>query len=257
MKNSTQRGRRAPAPALVAHLLRAWRANVPPAEWRQNGATTLRAAASAQLQFAAVRRARQTLVRVHSPLLAVAPGHSHSVVELITDDMPFLVDTLTMTLAEAGYAVQLIAYQIVAARRNGSGRLLGFDRRGGDAGAGDADERRTAVKSGAVNESWQYLQISRVAGEQECAALQGRILAAMQDVRRACEDWPAMRRRAKALREQLARYATHQSAAAVVEAQALLEYIENDHFTFLGFERSVRSGKRAAQLLPDRSAALG
>ncbi len=257
MKNRTHRAPRAPAPALVAQLLHAWRASFPPAEWRRSGATTLPAAASAQLQLAAVRRARQTLVRVHSPLLALAPGLSYSVVELITDDMPFLVDTLTMTLAEAGHAVQLIAYQVMAARRNGAGRLLGFDRRGDAAGGGEVEDRRSARNSGATNESWQYLQISRVAGEQECAALQARILAAMQDVRRACEDWPAMCRRVKALREQLARYATHQSAAAVVEAQALLEYIENDHFTFLGFERSVRGGRRTAQLLPDSGAALG
>jgi glutamate dehydrogenase len=248
MKPSTLRARRPVRQALAARLLRAWRNTLPPGEWRLAGAGTLRDAAAAQLQFAAVRRARQTLVRVHSATQAPESGNSYSVVELITDDMPFLVDTLTMTLTEAGHAVQLIAHPIVAARRSSTGRLLGFAGRG----------RGAAVQRPAVNESWQYLQISRVAGAQECAALQARIVAALRDVRRACEDWPAMRRIARSLREQLARQVGPQPAAAVAEAQALLEYVENDHFTFLGYERSsARRRGRTTQLLPERGSALG
>jgi len=217
-------------------------------EWRLAGARTLRAAAAAQVELAAVRRMRQTLVRVHSASQSTEPGNSYSVVELITDDMPFLVDTLTMTLTEAGHAVQLIAHPIVAARRSSTGRLLGFAGR----------SRGAPGHRPAVNESWQYLQISRVAGEQECAALQARIAAALHDVRRACEDWPAMRRAARTLREQLARQAGPQPAAAVAEAQALLEYVENDHFTFLGFERALaRRRGRTTLLHPEPGTALG
>ena len=233
--------------ALTTRLLRAWQSSMPPAEWRLAGAAALRAAAAAQVQFAAQRRPRQTLVRVYNAPPALEPGNSHSVVELITDDMPFLVDTLPMTLTEAGHAVQLIAHPIVAARRSSSGRLLGIAGRG-----------RDATQRPAVNESWQYLQISRAAGEQECAALQALIAAALRDVRRACEDWPAMRRAARALREQLARQPGRQPAAAVSEAQALLEYVENDHFTFLGFESSVvRRRGRSLQLQAEPGTALG
>jgi glutamate dehydrogenase len=248
MTPSTHRARRPLRQALAARLLRAWRASVPAGEWRLTGTSTLRAAAAAQVQFAAQRRARQTLVRVHSAPQAPGSGKSWSVVELITDDMPFLVDTLTMTLAEAGHAVQLIAHPIVAARRSSDGRLLGFAGRG----------PRTAPAPAVVNESWQYLQISRVAGEQECAALQARIVAALRDVRLACVDWPAMRRAALALREQLARQSGPRPDAAVAEAQALLEYLVDDHFTFLGFERRVaRRRGRTLELQREHRSALG
>jgi glutamate dehydrogenase len=221
---------------------------MPPAEWRLAGSAALREAAAAQVQFAALRAAKQTLVRVHSAPPALEPGNSFSVVELITDDMPFLVDTLTMTLTEAGHAVQLIAHPIMPARRSSSGRLLGFAGRG----------RSASARRAAVNESWQYLQVSRVAGEHECAALQALILAALRDVRRACDDWPAMRRTARSLREQLTRQAGKQPAAAISEAQALLDYVENDHFTFLGFERSVvRRRGRSLQLQAEPGTALG
>ncbi len=260
MSASTRRGRRPANQNLTTQLLRAWRNALPPGEWRLAGNANLRAAAAAQVQFASQRRARQTLVRVHSAEQSQLPGNSYSVVELITDDMPFLVDTLTMTLAEAGHAVQLIAHPIVGARRSSSGRLLGMAGRsepGSRAAAGPRSRAKPAQRP-AVNESWQYLQISRVAGDEECAALQARIVAALRDVRRACEDWPAMRRAARALREQLGRPMGRESAAALAEAQALLEYVENDHFTFLGFERSsARHRGRGTQLLVDAGSSLG
>lgn len=94
---------------LAAQLLRSWRVSLPAAEWQAVGVASLRAAAEAQLAFGARRMPRQTLLRVSSPRMQIAAGRSYSVVELITDDMPFLVDTLHLTLNEAGYGVQLIS----------------------------------------------------------------------------------------------------------------------------------------------------
>src|SRR6267142_1628127 len=83
-------------PQLTARLLRAWRNDLPEADWAAAGANTLRAAAAAQLRFGRRRAPRETLLRVSNPRPEDAPDGSYSVVELITDDMPFLVDTLTM-----------------------------------------------------------------------------------------------------------------------------------------------------------------
>src|ERR1700688_3969384 len=109
---------------LTARLLRAWRTDLPAADWVAAGADPLRAAAAAQLRFGPRRAPRETLLRVSSPRLDDAPDSSYSVVELITDDMPFLVDTLTMLLAETGHVVQLIAHPILQVVRGRSGRLL-------------------------------------------------------------------------------------------------------------------------------------
>ena len=154
---------------LAAQLLRSWRVSLPAAEWQAVGVPSLRAAAEAQLVFGARRLPRQTLLRVISPRPDRTTGRSYSVVELITDDMPFLVDTLHLTLGEAGYAVQLISHPILGAVRGANGRLLHFrERRNGRA---------------PISESWQYLRIDRVAGTQECAALRLRLVAALLDVR--------------------------------------------------------------------------
>src|SRR5260221_1017512 len=172
-------------PQLHGRLLRAWRADLPAAHRVAAGAIALRAAAAAQLRFGRRRAPRETLLRVSNPRPEDTPDGSYSVVELITDDMPFLVDTLTMSLAETGHAVQLIAHPILQVVRGRSGRLLHV---GG---------RRAAPKP--RNESWQYLRIDRIADEQERGALRARLLAALADVRSACEDWQAMRRTAREL----------------------------------------------------------
>ncbi len=242
MSKPPARGRR--QLQLAARLLRAWRTGLPPEEWRAAGAGALRSAAETQLRFGARRAPRQTLVRVTSPPLAPGTGGGYSVVELITDDMPFLVDTLNLSLSEAGHSVQLIVHPIMGAVRGAGGRLLQFG------------ERKTVRAP--VSESWQYLRIDRLAGPEEAAALRARLLAALTDVRHACEDWPAMRQTARALCAQLQRRAPPFPAAMVAESAALLAYMEDNHFTFLGFRRSrLRRGRGGPRLVPIAGSALG
>ncbi|MGH8253073.1 MAG: hypothetical protein ACRES2_03475, partial [Steroidobacteraceae bacterium] len=229
---------------LATRLLRAWRSSLPPGDWRSAGALPLRAAAEAQLRFGALRQPRQALLRVSNPPLAAGRGHSYSVVELVTDDMPFLVDTLGIVLAEAGYNVQLIAHPILGAVRGAGGRLLRFGQRRG--------------AHAPVNESWQYLRIDRVTTEKEADALQARLRSALADVRHACTDWPSMRQAARGICEQMRANRSPFPAAVVRESAALLEYMEDNHFTFLGFRRSrVRRGRGGARLVPITGSELG
>ncbi len=242
MKKAQARGPR--QRLLEARLLRAWRTSLPPGDWRSAGAVTLRDAAAAQLRLGARRAPGQMLVRVSSPPLLGGHGHTYSVVELIADDMPFLVDTLNLALSETGHSVQLIAHPILGAVRGAGGRLLRFGERHG--------------AHAPVNESWQYLRIDRISGAQEAEALQGRLRMALADVRHACADWPAMRQAARAICTQLRDRPPPFPSAVVRESAALLEYMEENHFTFLGFRRSrVRRTPGGARLLPIAGTELG
>jgi glutamate dehydrogenase len=185
------------------------------------------------------------------------------VVELITDDMPFLVDTLTMLLAETGHAVQLIAHPILQVVRGRSGQLL------------HVGERSRRKGQQPHSESWQYLRIDRITDEQERAALRARLLAALTDVRNACDDWQAMRRTARELCALLTQRPPHLAPGIAAEAASLLAYMEDNHFTFLGYQRYrvrrgtrleavagsglgiVRTGRRRRSLSADRAAKTG
>jgi glutamate dehydrogenase len=239
-------------PQLTAALLRAWRTSVPAEEWRALDEAVLRRDTLAQIGFGAHRRRRQTLLRVSSAPPAVAAtgsgAASYSVVEVIIDDMPFLVDTLSMTLAQLGLSVQLVIHPIMRVWRDVSGRIESLH----------ADIETTSDSEGGARESWQYWRIDRAGDEAECNQLRRRLLAALADVRRACSDWMRMRNSVLKLCADISRHPPPLAADVIAESRALLQYMEAHHFTFLGFRESrLRRGPQGPALVPVPGSALG
>jgi glutamate dehydrogenase len=229
---------------MKATLLRAWKGSVPNEEWNRLDQGALRADCSFQLEFGRRRRRQQTLLRVLCAPDSARADTGYSIVQLITDDMPFLVDTLSMTLAQAGFPAQIIIHPILRVRRDAGGALVALDR----AVHGDDGQ----------HESWQYLRIDRVADESECLQLQRRLLAALADVRRACRDWMRMRNEVLRLCADISRNPPPLHADVIAESRALLQYMEAHHFTFLGYRDNAlhRRGGRL-ELLPVPGSGLG
>ena len=237
---------------LTAALLRAWRTSVPSEEWRGFDEAALHRGCAAQVQFGARRRRRQTLLRVSSTAPSVAASGagaaSYSVVELIIDDMPFLVDTLSMTLAQLGLSVQLIIHPILRVVRDGAGVIKSLH----------AEIETGPEAENGVRESWQYWRIDRVGDAAECEQLRRRLLAALADVRRACSDWMRMRNTVLKLCADISRHPPPLAADVIAESRALLQYMEAHHFTFLGMRDSrLRRGPGGPVLVPVPGSALG
>jgi glutamate dehydrogenase len=237
---------------LTATLLRAWRTSVPVEEWRGFDEAALRRGCAAHIEFGARRRRHQTLLRVSSaPVALAAPGPgaaSYTVVELIIDDMPFLVDTLSMTLARLGLSAQLIIHPILRVWRDRAGVLRSLD----------AEIETGPGAEGGVRESWQYWRIDRVGDAAECEQLRRRLLAPLADVRRACSDWMRMRNSVLKLCADISRHPPPLFADVIAESRALLQYMEAHHFTFLGFRESrLRRGRGGPLLKPLPGTALG
>jgi glutamate dehydrogenase len=246
-------------PQLTASLLRAWRTSVPLEEWRSFDAAVLRADCAAHIAFGAHRRRHQTLLRVRSAPGTGAPSGasatatatgtpSYSVIELIIEDMPFLVDTLSMTLAQLGLSVQLIIHPVLRVWRDASGTVRSLH----------AEIETGHGAEGGVRESWQYWRVDRAGDEADCKQLRRRLLAALADVRRACGDWMRMRNSVLKLCADISRHPPPLPADMIAESRALLQYMEAHHFTFLGFRESrLRRGSNGPQLLPVAGTALG
>jgi glutamate dehydrogenase len=233
-----------PAARLAANLYAAWRIALPREDWRTLAPARTRAACRSLLEFARIRRPHHTLLRIVRAPAPARNGEPGARIELVTDDMPFLVDTLSMTLAQAGVAVRLIIHPILDVQRNARGRLHAL-----------APEARARA---GVRESWQCLYVDTPGDEAECRALQRRLTSALADVRTACTDWAAMRRAVLQLCTALERDAPPLPAEVVAESRALLQYAEADHFTFLGYRESVlRAGPGGPQLLAVAGSGLG
>src|SRR5207245_1967454 len=75
----------------------------------------------------------------------------------------------------------------------------------------------------------------------------------LADVRAAVEDWPAMRERARELGAELEQRPPPADPDEVAEARALLAWMEDHHFTFLGFreyELHVHDGEDVLSSVP-------
>jgi glutamate dehydrogenase len=181
------------------------------------------AAAAALLAFARRRLPGIAKVRVFNPTAADHGFESrHTVVQVVNDDMPFLVDSIANELNRREIAVHLLAHPVLAVRRDLDGDLIEV--------ANEAGER-------ARPESMMYLEIDRQGTQgadraqlDELAAALSRVLA---EVRLAVEDWRALRQAClDAFDDLLA-----SRSPKLGEYEDFLHWLEANHFTFLGHRR--------------------
>ncbi len=195
------------------------------------------------LAFGLKRRRGETLLRLSNPSKPAADGSLHTILQLVSDDMPFLVDTQVMALDAAGLAVHVIAHPILNVARNAHGVLRAVGEAAGTRGRA---------------ESWQYLLIDHIADETQREQLEKRLRAALLDVRLACRDGQPMRKELRSIIDGLRLTPPPLPPAVVAESLAFLEWMLDDHFTFLGSRRSRLSGQGAkAQLASVAGSELG
>jgi glutamate dehydrogenase len=249
-----ERSRSAPSgasrrrPTLQQALLHAWRESVPSEEWRELDQRSLARSSAGQLQFGLRRRPGQTLLRLlaSSPTAQTGRGEGYSVIELISEDMPFLVDTLQLCAAQAGLAVQLIIHPILSVRRDRLGHLQALR------------SLPEGTLPGGVRESWQHLRVDPIGSEVECRALLRDLRSALADLRCACADWTRMREAVLRLSAELEQSAPPLPPEVISESAELLRYMEAHHFTFLGMrDNQLQRLPGGPQLVPVPGSALG
>ncbi|MER6943231.1 NAD-glutamate dehydrogenase [Nonomuraea sp. NPDC000554] len=178
--------------------------------------------AMSQRQLAEVRPQGRALVRVYTPTLdenGWDPGRS--VVEVVTDDMPFLVDSVTMELHRYDIGMDLVVHPQMRVRRDMTGRMLG---------RGQED-----VTGQLMAESWMHIEIDRQAEPGVLKQLEADLQRVLSDVRHAVEDFAKMRALAVQTAEDLTLNPPPLEPAEVEDSLDLLRWLADGHFTFLGY----------------------
>ncbi|MDE2338100.1 MAG: NAD-glutamate dehydrogenase, partial [Gammaproteobacteria bacterium] len=195
-------------------------------------------AAHCHLELGRRRAPGESLVRVFNPDPERDGFESpHTVVQIVTDDRPFLIDSLGLAFNRASLAVHVIVHPVLEVRRDGRGRISGF---GGDG----ARAART--------ESWEMYEIDRRTDAETLERLRQEIERTLQEVRAAVEDWEPMRERAHAIVTELKNSPPSLPSEEITEACQLLQWMEERHFVFLGYrqyrlERGARQDSLKAQ----------
>jgi glutamate dehydrogenase len=206
----------------------------------------LAGAALSHLRFA-MRRRRAALVRVFNPTLRehgfISP---HTIIDVVNDDMPFLVDSIGLVLAERSLALHFIAHPVLAVERDSGGVLRSLQSRLDNGG-----KRRRL-------ESFQHLEIDRIVDPAALKSLRAQIERGLRDVRVASADWARMRDAAHLAAQDLAALGERFAPNDLSETCALLQWMEHRHFTFIGYREYRLAGRRGRERLdPVKSTGLG
>jgi glutamate dehydrogenase len=175
-------------------------------------------------------RAHRELARQRLPgELKLRVDESHdgelTVVSIVTDDMPFLVDTVTAALVSRNLSVHLLVHPLVVVRRQPLGQLTEVC----------ADVEPDDAIDGDLVESWMRVEVDRISDEGDRDELRRDLQRVLTDVREAVEDWPKMRSQALAIADELTSATLPVPDRDITDSVELLRWLVDDHFTFLGF----------------------
>jgi glutamate dehydrogenase len=206
---------------LTADFTRLYYAEVDPEELAQRADADLKGAAAAHLAFGKTFSTGNAKIRAYNPVRERDGWAStHTVVEIVNDDMPFLVDSVTMEVNRQGLTLHLLVHPVLRVEREAKGGLL-------------AVSAPSASSKGRL-ESFMHLEVDRQTDAAKLAELEAGIAKVLADVRAAVEDWKPMQSRMVEVMGGLESARSAVPHAELEEGRAFLAWLLNHHFTFLG-----------------------
>ncbi|MDX3808030.1 MAG: NAD-glutamate dehydrogenase [Bosea sp. (in: a-proteobacteria)] len=146
-----------------------------------------------------------------------------TILEVVNDNKPFLLDSTLAELQEQGYEPRLVAHPILAVARDADGKFVSL--------AGEATGR---APEGTRRESLLHIHLDRIDTAEARERLKLALDRVYTDVGLAVDDWAAMRGR---ITEVIQAYRANPPPLPedeIAEALQFLEWIAGDNFTLLG-----------------------
>ncbi len=227
----------------IDNFLRHYVVDVPVEDMQGRPTGIMARAAIAHLEFGTVRKKGQPLVRIFNPTVKKQGYESiYTIVEMVNDDMPFLVDSVSAAIKRQGLAIHITVHPVFRVKRDGRGRIQEV--------LNDAH--------GGMNESYIRFNIDKETDQQVLKLLEHEIFRVLGDVRSSVADWAKMRGKMVEAITSLHSGPPGSDAALTKETEELLKWMADDHFTFLGYrEYKLQNRKDKIYLRPVEGTGLG
>ncbi len=208
-------------------------ANASPEELIGTESEDLYGAALALWKFGAQRKPGTPKLRLYNPRMSEHGWESpHSVLEVFNDDMPFLVDSLTAFLTDESVGIHTLLHPIMSVERDKSGTRTGLAEPGA---------------KNATPESVIQAQVDQIGDEETRDRLEAELRQVLDDVRIAVADWKPILQKLDEVSTTLKNDAPKRIAGTTKEVVAFLDWLAENHFTFLGYrEYRVGKGRKAS-----------
>ena len=172
------------------------------------------------LRFVSERVPGEPAVRVVRPTYDAngyeTPG---SVVQVVSDDGPFLVDSVTNAVLNSGAGIVRHLHPVVGTDRDAEGRLI----------------RVSAARTATTRESVQHFELDRVLAPERATDLEARIHEVLDDVAVAVRDFEPMRQAVAGMAAMAKGSVHHYDYEEIADAVAFLDWLLEDNFVFLGY----------------------
>ena len=201
-------------------FIRRYFADVSAEDLRDRKPADLAGMALSHLTFGLNRQPGTTLVRAFNAQSEQDGWESkHTIIQIVNDDMPFIVDSVALVLNRQKLTIHVTIHPVIRVRRNDENELCGL-----------ADDEPDAL-----SESFVQIEVDRETDTDVLSAVTDVIHESMLDVRAATTDWVAMRAKLVEIM-----YATNEQTlpldrAVVDESVAMMKWMADDNFTFLGY----------------------
>ncbi|HEY1437521.1 MAG TPA: NAD-glutamate dehydrogenase [Casimicrobiaceae bacterium] len=228
--------------SLLERFVQQYFSQLDPEDLAERQPADLYGAALSHWNFARKRDPGSARLRVFNPTIEEHGWQStHTIIEIVNDDMPFLVDSVTMEVNRHGLTLHLIMHPIIPVKRSADGTLV-------DLAADDDKDAR--------HESFIHVEVDRIIEPARLDALAADLARVLDDVRMAVADWKAMRDRLLAILADTEKRPPPLPADELSEGKAFLAWLADNHFTFLGYrchELVVREGEDALKIVAGSS----
>ncbi|MGO8925164.1 MAG: NAD-glutamate dehydrogenase [Xanthobacteraceae bacterium] len=186
-----------------------------PEDLRHCGAVELANIAEQSWSFLAERRPGAPKIRFE-PL---AGARGVAVLEIVNDDMPFLVDSVVGELNSRGLEIRSFVHPVFLVRRDAAGRLVEFE-------APHAPDAR--------RESFIHFHVDEADDPAQRAAVVHALNDILAEVRVSVQDWQPMLTRGRDVIAELETKPPPLASEEIVEAVAFLHWMAEENFTLLG-----------------------
>ncbi|MEV6427531.1 NAD-glutamate dehydrogenase [Nocardia sp. NPDC051463] len=174
------------------------------------------------LELAAVRTAGSATTKVYRPDDSSGLG---AAVQIVNDDMPLLVDSVTAALRRLGATVTEVIHPVFDVTRDAAGKLLTIVARDGEADPGPD----------AVAESWIHVQFGHGLADEQVNRIEQALEPLLNDLRRVADDTPTIVGAMNTVADGLENAAQWAGDPEIPEAADLLRWMADGHFTALGY----------------------
>ncbi len=230
--------------AQVRLYLREYLADIPVADLEGRDPKIMARIALRHLEFGATRKRGDSHLRVFNPTVK-QHGHvsAYTFVELVNDDMPFLVNSVTAAINRHDLTVHITIHPIINVVRDAKGRIKEITELGSRKGQ---------------RESYIRFAIDRETDPHQIKLLKLEIRKVLADIKLSVRDWKAMRSKMVEARDSLQLGPKRADEDLRKESEDFLQWLADDHFTFLGY-REYKLSRRGERhfLAPVANSGLG